>query len=594
MPLPRPSDPIAFLIAAVALVSSSLLAGARATAADAQSGATVHRELRYAFRARDRAPARQQSLDLVLPAPSGAGKPPLIAFVHGGFWRESDDGYGIGRALAEALVPRGVAVALIRYPLAPAHKFPAQAEDVARAFAYLRRVADQHGFDAKRMFLMGHSAGAHLASLVALDERYLRDAGTPAHALAGVIAVSGIYDLGDSGPIAHRASELVTPAFGADARARQSGSPITHARGGPPFLVLSAESDFDGFQIDARRFAARLRANGNSDVQEIVLKGLDHFSILANLRARRSLGRDLVLAFAGAGALDPSRAEYMRARRKWQEPPLSTEPFWAMAEQVRAYPVDERFMAGFGLIFDEGSRFELGSYPFRAFHAIELSRFLASQPRARIGTGDYLLLTNVRGEKVFWRLSEIEPYQPVIVIGLDDERNLFRLSAFYQNKRAYSWTEQKTEMSVRSVGAFIHFLKPPPPRLFSSTTAMYSFTVDSFRLVEQDPLAAFADLPRDVHDVMYFRNACWSCHSFRGTDVRAGHTRARDGQLQGGFALPLESYPPEVWRQFMFENHKSAAAIGVRANPVAGPAAAKLFDIVVKEREWKARPAASK
>ena len=114
---------------------------------------------------------------------------------------------------------------------------------------------------------------------------------------------------------------------------------------------------------------------------------------------------------------------------------------------------------------------------------------------------------------------------------------------------------------------------------------MYSLTVDSFRLARQDPLAAMTDLPPDVHDAMYFRNACLSCHSFRGTDVRAGHVRARDGEPQGGYALPLESYPPEVWRQFMFDNRKSAAEIGVRANPVSGPAAAKLFDIVVKERE---------
>ena len=64
---------------------------------------------------------------------------------------------------------------------------------------------------------------------------------------------------------------------------------------------------------------------------------------------------------------------------------------------------------------------------------------------------------------------------------------------------------------------------------------------------------------------------------------------ARDGKLQGGFALPLESYPPAVWRQFMFENHKSAAAIGVRPNPVAGPAAAQLYDIVVNARERRMR-----
>ena len=577
------------VVLAVMLMAAGAPGDGVAAAADAQSAVTVHRNIPYVFRARDRAPAQQQSLDLFLPSKPGGGRPPLIAFVHGGFWRESDDGYGIGRAVARALVPRGVAVALVRYALAPAHRFPAQPEDVARAFAYLHRVADRHGYDAKRMFLMGHSAGAHLASLVALDGRYLREAGVPADAVAGVIAVSGIYDLGASGALAPRAGELVAPVFGSESRTHRDASPVAHARRAPPFLVLSAEKDFDGFQIDARRFAARLRAAGNRDVQEIVMQGFDHFTAFAKLGATRSLVRDLVLAFAGAGALDEFHAGLLRARRMWQEPPLSTEPFWAKRELVRTYPVDERFMAGFGLIYDEGSRFELASYPFREFHAIELVPFLESRPRARIGSGDYLVLTNVRGEKMFLRLSEIGPYQPVIVIGLDDERNLFRMSAFYWNKRAYSWTDEKTEMSVRSVGAFLHFLKPPPPRFVSSTTGKFSMTVDSFRRVERDPLAAMADLPPVVHDVMYFRNACFSCHSFRGTGVRAGHVRARDGRLQGGFALPLESYPPAVWRQFMFENHKSAAEIGVRPNPVAGAAAGMLYDIVVKESGRKAQ-----
>jgi acetyl esterase/lipase len=571
-------------VIAALLILSSLLASGHTAAAGARSGAIAHRDLPYVFSARDRSTPRRQTLDLFLPSKTGERKPLLIAFVHGGFWRESDDGYGIGEALAEALVPQGVAVALIRYALAPAHKFPAQAEDIARALAYLHRVADTHGFDPKRVFLMGHSAGAHLASLVALDGRYLSDAGAPPHAVAGVIAVSGIYDL-TGGPIAQRADELLAPVFGSDARTLRDASPVNHARREPPFLVLSAENDFGGFQPDARRFAARLRAAGNRDVQDIILKDFDHFSIFGHLRAPQSPVRELVLGFAGVGVPSGLLAELSRLRRIWQEPPWSTEPFWTQPQLVHAYPVDERFVAAFSNIYDRELLFELCSYPFREFHAIELRRFLDSQPREKIGSGDYLVVTNVRGERVFWRLSEIEPHQPVVVIGLDDERNLFRLSTFYRNKRAYSWKDEKTGISVRSIGAFVYFLKPPPPRFNPASTARYSLTADSFRLAETDALSAMADLPRDVHDVMYFRNSCFSCHGFRGTDVRAGHTRAVDAEPQGGYALPLESYPPKVWRQFMFEHQKSAAAIGVRPNAVTGPAAAKLFDIVEKERQ---------
>jgi arylformamidase len=573
-----------WLLAAMNLLFPPTL---HAATAGTQPSGTVHQGIRYVFTAREQAPARQQSLDLYLPA-GVAGKLPLVAFVHGGFWRESDDKYGIGHALAEALLPSGVAVALIRYPLAPRHKFPAQPEDVAKAVAHLHRVAAQYNLDTKRVFLMGHSAGAHLASLVALDGRYLRDAGAPAGAVAGVIAVSGIYDLG-ADSLARRAAELVVPVFGADARTRRTASPVTHARGAPPFLVLSAENDFDGFQADARRFATRLRAAGNRDVQEIVAQGADHFTIFKTFAGARSVMRDLLLSFTGAGSLDAFHAELWAARRKWQEPPLSTQPFWARPELVNTYPVTDRFLAGFGMIYDAGARFELRSYPLREFHAIPLSRFLDSQPRERIGEGDYLVLTNARREKVFWRLSDIAPYEPVIVIGLDDERNLFRLSSFYRNKLAYSWKDEKPALSVRSLGAFMYFLKPPSDGVVSSTTAMYSLTSESFRRVRQDPLAVIADLPQDVREAVYFRNACVSCHGFRGTDVRSGHVKARDGTPQGGFALPLESYPPEVWRQFMFDNHKSAAAVGVRPNPVAEPAARKLFDIVVKERQRQQR-----
>ena len=421
------------IFAAVAMLPSAV-SSAHAAAPGTKPSGAVYQNIRYVFSPRDQAPTRQQSLDLYVPS-GAAGKLPLIAFVHGGFWRESDDSYGIGHALAQALLPSGVAVALVRYPLAPRHKFPAQPEDVARAVAHLHRIASQYNLDTKRVFLMGHSAGAHLAGLVALDGRYLREAGATAGAVAGVIAVSGIYDLGATGPIARRAGELVVPVFGNDARARQAASPVSHARAGPPFLVLSAENDFDGFPIDARRFAARLRAAGNRDVQEIVVKGVDHFTIFKSF-GTRSVLRDLVLSFTGAGSLDPFHAELWAVRRRWQEPPLSTEPFWTRTKLVRSYPVSDRFLAGFGMIYDQDSRFELSSYPLGEFHAVPLARFLESQPRQKIGDGDYLVLTNARREKVFWRLSEIARYEPVIVIGLDDERNLFRLNTFYRNKRA--------------------------------------------------------------------------------------------------------------------------------------------------------------
>jgi acetyl esterase/lipase len=561
------------------LLGLALLAPGTAAAVDAE--AKVLRDISYVFMQGDPATARQRSLDLFLPAKKPGAKPPLVVFVHGGFWRESDDRHGIGNALAQALVPQQIAVALVRYPLAPAFTHPTQPQHVARAIAHLQRVADAHGYDAKRIFLLGHSAGAQLASLVALDGRYLRDGGAASDAVAGVIAVSGIYDLTGSAPLG--GSNRLLPVFGTDVRVLREASPVTHARRGPPFLILAAENDLAGFQPDARRFGARLRAAGHANVQQHVIKDRDHFKII-DLGGGRSFVGDLILNFVDRRPLPPPVEALVRARRAWQEPGVSTEPFWEYRDLIRAFPIDARFRFALRRIY-EYNDFELRDYPLKTFHAIDLAALLERLGPERVGSGDYLTLTNARQEQEFWRLSDIAPYRPVLVVGVDDERNLFRMSVFYQGKREYSWRETPAPtLSVRSLGAFIHFLDKPPARLAPRRTVAYALSVDSFRRTEVDPLAAMADLPSDVRQVMQVENGCFSCHSFRGTGVRAGHVRADTRELQGGFALALESYPPEVWRQFIFEHDKAVAALGVRENAVKGPVAAKLYQVVVDAR----------
>jgi arylformamidase len=137
---------------------------------------------------------RRRSFDLYRPAKSDA-KPPLLIFVHGGFWALSDDNYRIGASIAETLVQDGVAVALARYRLAPASRHPAQAEDVAAAVAHLINNAGEYGFDAKRIYLAGHSAGGHLAALFANDRKYLLRHKILTDKIWGVFALIGIFYL---------------------------------------------------------------------------------------------------------------------------------------------------------------------------------------------------------------------------------------------------------------------------------------------------------------------------------------------------------------------------------------------------------------
>src|SRR5581483_3241393 len=507
------------LAAAVSLFALFAAGPARA----AESGGL---NIPYVFSAaRDAAAVRRQSLDIYLPA-AASRAPPLAVFVHGGFWVESDDDYGFGLGAARALTRQGAAVALVRYRLAPGARHPAQAEDVATALAFLKNAAGRYGYDPARIYLIGHSTGAHLASLVALDPRYLRAHGLSARDLAGVVGISGIYDL--TGALNGAAERTAAAAFGGDKGVRRAASPVSYARASPPFLILSASDDAPGFQIDARRFATALRNAGHADVSEVMLRQTDHFSIV-RFEGPAQVGLELIAAFLKLKTLDPLMAQLVAARGRWQRPPFSAEAFWRAGVPVRAYPVDARFRAALERVY-EYNAWELRAYPLKQFHAIDLFAYLDARAAA-VGRGDHLVVTNIRGGKSFWRRQDMERYRPVLVVGLDDERNLFRLTVFYRQLLEYSWEPSRPPMMARPLGGFIYFLKEPPARQLPDAATMFALTPDSFQRLETDPLAALGALPAPVLDVMKYENACLSCHTFRGVGARAGHVTADGGKL---------------------------------------------------------------
>jgi acetyl esterase/lipase len=569
------------------IVALALFAGSAQTAAQprpAAPGWTVIRDIPYPGAAKG---DRRRSLDLYQPSERGQ-KPPLVIFIHGGFWLLDDDHYRIGPAFAESLAKEGVAVALLRYRLAPGARHPAQAEDVAAGVALLVRQAERYGYDGKRIYLAGHSAGGHLAALVALDPRYLaRHQVTPA-ALAGVIPFSGIYDLSLRPGISDNQREATEKTFGKDPGVLEQASPLRHVRAtAPPFLILGAQNDFPEFLPDMKRFSDALMRAGQPSAERWIVPNVDHFS-LVQLDDRDNSVRFLVLDFIKVTPLPPSVKMWADARRRWRDPPFTTLPFWRHANLIRPYPVDQRFVASLIAVFGD-SRHELLEWPLERFHAIGLFDYLAALPAAKLGRGDYLVVTNVQNEKRFWRRETIAPYDPVLVVGLDDEKNLFRLSIFYRGQREYSWKDgPMPPMMARPLGAFVHFMKEPPPDV-ELEARHFGLTDDSFRLVANDPLAALRDLPKDVFDTVTERNACVYCHSWRGAGTTSHHVTAETGSAHGGMALPLESYPPEVWKAFLFDHEAVVRKIGVRPNPVADPARQALYELVNESRRVQER-----
>jgi acetyl esterase/lipase len=140
----------------------------------------------------------RQRLDIYRPPASGAGVNPVIVFWYGGGWTNGSrqDYRFVGVALAQL----GYVTVLPDYRLYPQVRFPQFLADGALAVAWVQRHAAEYGADPQRIVLMGHSAGAHMAAMLALDERYLRQAGVDPKRIIGLIGLSGPYELAPNTP----------------------------------------------------------------------------------------------------------------------------------------------------------------------------------------------------------------------------------------------------------------------------------------------------------------------------------------------------------------------------------------------------------
>ena len=222
----------------------------------------------------------KHKLNLFVPA-DGKGHP-VILFVHGGSWRrgDKDDFGGAYSQLGRSLASEGIAVAVINYRLTPDVRHPEHARDVARAVSWIHYNAADHGLDSRKIVLMGHSAGAHLCSLVAMDSFYLEEQGVTPEIIRGVVSVSGVYDLTRTGVTGQL---LYADVFGIDEQQLKEASPTFHVGGSPaPFLLLYAEDDYPTADFQTRRFASILDKSGGS-VRILQIFGRNHVNIISGV-----------------------------------------------------------------------------------------------------------------------------------------------------------------------------------------------------------------------------------------------------------------------------------------------------------------------
>jgi len=195
-----------------------------------------------------------------------------VVYFHGGGWTIGSRvlEHYIGRAIAEM----GYVAVLADYRLYPLVRFPAFVHDGAKAVAYIRRNAAKYGVGPNRIYLMGHSAGAHIAMLLALDPRYLEGAGVPVGAVQGVIGLSGPYT-------ARPRRTLFRPIF-RRTDDPDAARPVAFARNvGPRMLLIHGGADLTIRPEQAREMARRYRDAGGV-VKVRVYPGANHMQTVTS------------------------------------------------------------------------------------------------------------------------------------------------------------------------------------------------------------------------------------------------------------------------------------------------------------------------
>jgi acetyl esterase/lipase len=178
-------------------------------------------------------PAKLQTMDVYLPLqPKGA---PIILMVHGGAWAFGDKtNPQVYENKVARWVPLGFIFVSIDYPMVPDSDPVQQADDVARAMAFAQKTASTWGGDPDRLILIGHSAGAHLVSLLNADPTRATKLG--AKPWLGTVSLdSGALDV--PAIMEHEHFQLYDKAFGSDPALWKAASPIDHlTKDSPPWL----------------------------------------------------------------------------------------------------------------------------------------------------------------------------------------------------------------------------------------------------------------------------------------------------------------------------------------------------------------------
>lgn len=274
------------IFSALAMFFSFCHLGARSAF---RGSVTFHDNLNYS-------PAKDRDNGFDLYQPSAATRPtPAAVFIHGGYWRNQSRSYyraftGLYENFGLALASRGIATAVIDYRIFPRASLADEIADVAAALEWLRAHAAEYHIDPERIYLVGHSAGGHLALMTAWQAK----AG-----VRGTVALSPILDIAHMrlNKEADFNRELTVPFFGPGARDAEH-SPATYARAGiVRTLALFGENDYPYLVEQSRTYEEKFRALGLKQVTIRRVAGLDHAEMVTTVNTGKDKLSDQIAEF---------------------------------------------------------------------------------------------------------------------------------------------------------------------------------------------------------------------------------------------------------------------------------------------------------
>ena len=220
----------------------------------------------------------------------------VLLFVHGGGWLSGDKKQY--REMAANLADNGVTVVLINYQLSPLVKFPTHIEDVASAIHWTFSFIKEYNGDIENIYLMGHSAGAHLISLILCDEKYLGKHELKPNDISGAITISGVFEIKPQEGGATK--KYLGMVFGNDELIWDSASCKNHidttTNKIPPFLISWSKEEEKLIVNESLNIIEEFK-NSEINFQSFTFNGKDHYAFKNDLKSVNSIFFDKLMQF---------------------------------------------------------------------------------------------------------------------------------------------------------------------------------------------------------------------------------------------------------------------------------------------------------